>query len=197
MSGIGRESNMRHILTPLIAFHWMAVFALLAMVSTLDPEHGILAALKLLGAAPTPDAFFSGGGFPAAGFFSFAFAVAGVLFLWTLATAFFSGSFPFGDTERVARLAFGAAIGSLSLLTVTAAAGQTGDLFVGSSIAVAALLVSYLAVFAERWAVTILSTPDDTDLRAAARVMAAGAAHTAMLGQFSGRASAAATVPSL
>ena len=72
---------MRHILTPLIAFHWMAVFALLAMVSTLDPEHGILAALSLLGAAPTPDAILSGGGPLAAAFFSFAFAVAGVLFL--------------------------------------------------------------------------------------------------------------------
>ena len=29
---------MRHILTMLIAFHWMAVFAMLAIVSTLDPR---------------------------------------------------------------------------------------------------------------------------------------------------------------
>lgn len=186
---------MRHILTPLIAFHWMAVFALMAMVSTLDPEHGILAALNLLGAAPTPDAFFSGGGRATAGFFSFAFAVAGVLFLWTLATAFFSGDAPFGDTEQVARLAFGAALGCFSLLTITAAAGEIGQLFVISCTAIGALLVSYLAVFAERWAVTILSTPNDSDLRAAARVMAAGAAHTALLGQLSGRPNAAATVP--
>jgi hypothetical protein len=90
---------MRHSLTLLIAFHWMAVFALVAMVSTLDPEHGILAALSLLGVAPTPDAFLSGGGPLAAGCFSFAFAVAGVLFLWTLATAFFADSFAFGDSE--------------------------------------------------------------------------------------------------
>src|SRR6185295_11650531 len=124
------------------------------------------------GAAPTPDALISGGGPLAAGFFSFAFAVASVTFLWTLATALFSASFPFGDTERVARLAFGAATGCFSLLMLTAAAGRIGDLFLGSCIAVAALLASYLAVFAERWAVTVLSTPNDSDLRAAARVMA-------------------------
>jgi hypothetical protein len=178
---------MRHTLTLLIAFHWMAVFALLAMVSTLDPEHGILAALSLLGAAPTPDAFISGGGPLAAGFFSFAFAVASVTFLWTLATALFSGSSPFGGTERVARLAFGTAVGVFSVLTLSAAAERSSSLFLSGSIAIAALLVSYLAVFAERWAVTILSAPSDSDLRAAARVMAAGAAHTALLGQISGR----------
>src|SRR5262245_57237888 len=109
-------SHMRHILTLLIAFHWMAVFAILAAVSAFDPGHGILAALSLLGAAPTPDAFLSGGGLVATGFFSFAFAVAGVLFLWTLATALFSEAFPYGDCERVARIAFGTAIGVFSLL---------------------------------------------------------------------------------
>ena len=41
---------MRYILTMLIAFHWMAVFAMLAMVSTVDPQHGILPALRFLGA---------------------------------------------------------------------------------------------------------------------------------------------------
>jgi hypothetical protein len=179
---------MRHVLTLLIAFHWTAVFALMAMVSTLDPEHGILAALNLLGAAPTPDAFISGGGPLAAGFFSFAFAVAGVLFLWTLATAFFSGASPLGDIERVARLAFAVAVGVLSLLMLTAAVERTTGVFATGLTALVALLVSYLAVFAERWAVTILAVPSDSDLGAAARVMAAGAAHTALLGQLSGRA---------
>jgi hypothetical protein len=189
---------MRHILTPLIAFHWMAVFALLGAVSTLGPEHGILAALSLLGAAPTPDAILSGGGPLAAGFFSFAFAVAGVLFLWTLATAFFSGSSVLGDAEDVARLAFGTAVGSFSLLMLTAAAARSPALIVASCIAAAALLGSFTAMFAERWAVTILSAPSDSDLRAAARVMTAGAAHTVPLGQISCRSTpAAATVRSL
>ena len=56
-------------------------------------------------------------------------------------------------------------------------------LFVTSAVALAALLASYLAVYAERWAVSFLSAPDDADLRAAVRVMAAGAAHSAMLTQ--------------
>jgi hypothetical protein len=177
---------MRHILTLLIAFHWMAVFALLAMVSALNPEHGILAALSFLGAAPTPDAF-GDGGLLATGFFSFAFAVAGVLFLWTLATALFSGRFPYGDCERVARIAFGAGVGVFSLLLLCGVSPPIPGLFLTSAIAIAALLTSYLAVFAERWAETILTAPSDADLRAAARVMAAGAAHSAMLGHISGR----------
>lgn len=179
---------MRHILTLLIAFHWMAVFAVLAVVSAFDPENGILAALSLLGAAPTPDAFLSGGGLLATGFFSFAFAVAGVLFLWTLATALFSEGLPYGDCERVARIAFGAAIAVFSLLLISGMALPVPGLFPSCATGIAALLASYLAVVAERWAVTILSLPTDADLRAAARVMAAGAAHSAMLGHISGRA---------
>jgi len=180
---------MRHILTLLVAFHWMAVFALLAIVSTLNPEHGILAALSFLGAAPTPDAYLSGGGPLVAGFFSFAFTVAGVLFLWTLATAFFSEGFPHGDAEGIARLAFGSGIGVFSFLLLGGALLSVSGLFVVSAIAVAALLASYLAVFAERWVVSILSMPNDSDLRAAARLMAAGAAHGALLSRISGRAS--------
>jgi hypothetical protein len=184
---------MRHILTLLIAFHWMAVFALLAAVSAFDPEHGILAALSLLGAAPTPDAFLSGGGLLATGFFSFAFAVAGILFLWTLATALFSEGFPYGDSERVARIAFGVAIGVFSLLMICGMTPPIPGLFSVSAIAMAALLVSWLAVFAERWAATIFTAPSESDLRAAARVMAAGAAHSALLGHISGRSKPAAS----
>ena len=61
-------------------------------------------------------------------------------------------------------------------------------LFVTSAVALAALLASYLAVYAERWAVSFFAAPDDADLRAAVRVMAAGAAHSAMLTRLSGRA---------
>ena len=77
---------MRHILTMLIAFHWMTVFAMLAIVSTVDPEHGVLAALRFLGAVPLPEASDLGGGPVAAAFLAVVFAVASVLFLWTLLT---------------------------------------------------------------------------------------------------------------
>lgn len=184
---------MRHVLTQIIAFHWMAVFALLAIMSTLNPQQGIFAALTFLGAAPTPDAYAWGGGAVAAGFFSFAFAVASVLFLWTLATAFFGGIFPNGDFEPIARLAFGSGIFVVSLLLLGGASMPIPGLFVTSAIVIAALLASYLAVFAERWAVSMNTAPNDSDLRAAARVMAAGAAHSAMLGAISGRAHVATT----
>ena len=179
---------MRHFLTILIAFHWMAVFALLATVSMLDPGHGIFAALSLLGAAPTPDAFASGGGLLATGFFSFAFAVAGVLFLWTLATALLSHGSSTGDCERVARIAFGAGVGVFSLLMLCGLSPPMPGLFLVTAIAMAALLASYLAVFAERWAESIVAAPRDSDIGAAIRVMAAGAAHSAMLAGLSGRA---------
>lgn len=178
---------MRHILTQLIAFHWTAVFALLAIVSLLDPERGIFAALSFLGAAPTPDAYSTGGGPLMAGFVSFAFTVAGVLFLWTLATAFFGGGQPHGGYETLSRLAFGAGVGAFSMLMLAGALFPVPDLFATSAVAIAALLISYLAVFAERWTMMTTSGPADADIRAATRLMAAGAAHSAMLGQISGR----------
>jgi hypothetical protein len=182
---------MRHILTILIAFHWMAVFALMAVVSTLHPEHGIFAALSLLGAAPTPDATLSGGGPLVAGFFSFAFAVAGILFLWTLATAIFDAGFPYRDHEHVARLAFAGGIAVFSLLLAGAAVFSVPALFATGASVIAALLVSYVCVFAERLAASVFGTPSDADLRAAARLMAAGAAHGALLSRISGRAGGA------
>ena len=181
---------MRHILTLLITFYWMAVFASLAMVSTLNPEHGILAALTFLGAAPTPDAYLSGGGPLAAGFFSFAFAVACVLFLWTLATAFFGEGLVRGNAERVTRLAFGAGVGAFSLLLVGSVLFSIPGLFLTSAVAIAALLASYLSVFVERWLISIFAGPTESDLRAAARVVVAGAAHAALLSRISGRPSA-------
>ena len=110
---------MRHFLTMLIAFHWMAVFAMLAAVSTLESEHGMLAALRFLGAVPLSDAYSSGGGPLAAGFLSFAFAVASLLFLWTLLTALCWATACFGgQTEEVARRAFGCGVGVFSLLLI-------------------------------------------------------------------------------
>lgn len=89
---------MRHELTFTIALRSMAAFTLLAFVSVFISEQGILAAPSLLGTAPTPDAIFSGGGVPTAGFY--ALAVAGIL--GTLAAAPFSGGLPSG--RMVARI---------------------------------------------------------------------------------------------
>lgn len=87
---------MRHELTFIIALRSMAALALLAIVSVFISEQGILAGPSLLGTAPTPDAIFSGGGVPTAGFY--ALAVAGIL--GTLATAAFSRGLPSGRMVR-------------------------------------------------------------------------------------------------
>jgi hypothetical protein len=180
---------MRYILTMLIAFHWMTVFAMLAVVSTVEPEHGILAALRFLGATPLHDAYETGGGPLAAALLAFAFAMASVLFLWTLLTVALGDGFFGGQSEAVARRAFGCGVGVLSLLLIGGALLHVSGLFVTSGVALAALLASYLAVYAERWAVSFFAAPGDSDLRAAVRVMAAGAAHSAMLTRLSGRTS--------
>jgi hypothetical protein len=129
---------MRHILTLLGAFCWMAVFASLAMVSTLNPEQGILAALTFLGAAPTPDAFLTGGGPLVAGSFSFAFAVACVRFLWTPAAAFFGEGMIRGNAERVTKLPLQAAArlvsaGAAHIALLSPISGQPGARTLGGS----------------------------------------------------------------
>jgi hypothetical protein len=43
---------MRQILTPFLAFHWMAVFMLLAMASAVGSGGGILAAFDFMGVTP-------------------------------------------------------------------------------------------------------------------------------------------------
>jgi len=90
---------MRHIATNIIAVTRVAAFAPFAIVSMLFPEHSILAAPSFVGAAPTPDAGLSGGSLVAAGFFSFALAVAGAR-RRAPATAFFRG---FPATKRGTR----------------------------------------------------------------------------------------------
>ena len=112
---------MRHFLTTLIAFHWMAVFAILAAISTLQSEHGMLGALDFLGAVPLSDAHSSGGGPAVAGLLSFAFAFASLLFLWTLLTALWGDGIFGGQSEAVAHRAFGSGIGLFSLMLIGSA----------------------------------------------------------------------------
>ena len=119
----------------LIAFHWMAVFAILAAVSTLESEHGMLAALRFLDAIPLRDAQVSGGGLAVAGFLSFSFAVASLLFLWTLLTALWGDGMFGGQAEEVARRAFGCGIGLFSLLLIGGALLPVSGLFLTSAVA--------------------------------------------------------------
>ena len=98
---------MRHILTMLIAFHWMTVFAMLATCRPSSREHGILP--RCVSSAPIPCATRTR---PAVGRWRrhcwlVAFAIASLLFLWTLLTVALGDGFFGSQTEEVARRAFG------------------------------------------------------------------------------------------
>lgn len=169
---------MRHVLTSFLAFHWMAIFALLAAVAGFGADGGM------------PGVFFDLVGSSAvwaSASFSIGFCTVAALFLWVFITASFSGGAVSADTEEVARFAFGAAVGSLTLLLLIRAAEPDAPLFTEVATLVAALLVSYLAVFAERWSNLILTLPSRDDIRDAAKMMAAGAAYNSTLSRISGR----------
>ena len=169
---------MRHVLTSFLALHWMAIFALLAAVAVLGADGGM------------PEVFFDLVGESAmwtSAVFSIGFCIVAVLFLWVFITASFGDGVVSAETEEVARLAFGAAVGSLTLLLLIRAAESAAPLFAEVAMLVAALLTSYLAIFAERWSTLISTLPSRDDIRDAAKVMAAGAAYNSMLSRFSGR----------
>lgn len=175
---------MRHLLTTIVTFHWTAVFGMLAMVAILDGDGGLVAILSMLGVgyteavehAPSLSALLALGA-----------AIVTVLFFWAFVTCAFALRPDDGEAVEVLRLAFA---GATLLLTLVVLAGATQDvsgLFPAATAFLAALLVSYLAVFAERWSAALTTAPGQDDVRAAARVMALGAAHSTLLARLSGR----------
>src|SRR5688572_21209749 len=76
--------NMRRILTTVITMYWMASFAVLAMVCTLEPDHGMIEAFRLLGLTHIPSAAAEAGGVWLTGTFGIAFGLVSLVFLWAL-----------------------------------------------------------------------------------------------------------------
>jgi hypothetical protein len=178
---------MRHYVTSFIAFHWAAAFSLLAMVCALGGEHGVASTLNMFGLTLT-------GAETAAlkqplvtGTLSVLFGVVSVLFFWAFVATFFGETGSAGGGEDAVRIAFGSAAGVLSVMLIGGASQSIAGIFPMVAVQMAALLASYLAINAERWSSPFSDLPDDEDLRAAARVMALGAAHSSMLSRFSGR----------
>lgn len=176
---------MRQILTPFLAFHWMAVFALLAMAAAVGRGGGEFAVFEFMGVVDGTLPF--GVGSEAAALFSVAFALVAALFLWTLVNAFLGERTQSGDAEQLSRLAFGGAAGALTFMLLYGSVQPVAGLLPAVSINLAAILVSYLAVTVERWVTTMSVAPDAADIRAVARVMAAAAAHGSTLSRISGR----------
>jgi hypothetical protein len=176
---------MRHFLSTFLAFHWAVAFALLA-AACVSVGEGNAGALGLIGWTATglPDGIL---GVPTlAAVLALCFATVSVLFLWALLTTFF-GSDRDSD-EQVIKTAFGGACCALTLVLVLGAVEAATGFFPVVAAVLAALLASYVAICAERLSASISDIADEDDIQAAARVMAAGAAHSSMLSRLSGRA---------
>jgi hypothetical protein len=174
---------MRLFLIFLLPFHWMVAFALLAVAAAGGHLDALFAAIgtvpaESLAANPV------GGGISTA--FAIGFGLVATLFLWTVLTAAFGADEP-GAFEEVAGLAFGCAI-ALATITLLFSAGRTlGGGHAACAFQIAALAASYVALIAERRASVSATATESEDVRATARFMALGAAHSSMLSRLPGR----------
>ena len=89
------------------------------------------------------------------------------------------GIYP-GDTDEVARVAFGGAVGLLTLMLLASSVAPAPALFSSVALQLGALLISYLVVQTDRQS-QAAAAMDDEDTRQAARIMALGAAHSSLL----------------
>ena len=174
---------MRLFLTYVLPVHWMVVFALLA---TRAASGGMQSALGMLGVTLPVDA--QSFGMAASAVCATGFGFVAALFLWHLVVAFVGDSdFP-GPADDVSSLAFGCAIALMTALLLFGAATPLQGLLPAVMFQIAALSASYAAVHAERRKLSLAPGEAD-DVRATARFMAAGAAHSSMLPRLAGRSS--------
>lgn len=176
---------MRPLLTYLVPVYWMAAFALMAAQAVSHP-----AGLDLFpGSGVAPIVLEAGKamnhGVSTA--LSIAFGLVATLFLWTLLTAVLASEDYPGGYDEVASIAFGGAVLMVTVaLVVTALRGEGGVQGAGA-FQLAALMASYVAVIAERRAFAAPKASEEDTLRATARRMALGAAHSSMLTRLVGR----------
>lgn len=176
---------MPRILTSFLTFHWAAAFALLSIACVMGGDGGAAQAMNMLGL--TANELFDPAGASASALLALASAVCSVLFFWAFATSVFGDPEADGEGD-VLRMAFASAALLISLLMICGAANVAGGVYQTAAVHLAALLASYLAVQAERIAAFMSASPSEGDIRAAARLMALGAAHSTMLSRLSGRA---------
>jgi len=171
---------MRRILSLFLALHWMIVFSALSTLCALGRHGGFSAVLHAVGlAAPAglPDSM----GYPAVSiFFASGFGLVAVLFLWTLLTAFVDAS-DSSEMDEVARLAFGSAIGMVTILFLACAFSSVQGFYAIVALELAALAGSWLALSAERRMMERAVPEEGEPVQNAARLMALGAAHSSLL----------------
>lgn len=171
---------MRFLLSPLLSFHWMVVFALLAVLAS--GPHGLDRIVSMIGFSELAEPVF-GRSLSAA--FAVIFALVAVLFLWSLLTVGQGDGFT-RPADDVAMLAFAAAIVATTALFLVVAVLPAPGAFAAIALQTGALGASYAAIHAERRSLSLV-VADGGEHSSAARLMAVGAAHASMLTRFSGR----------
>ena len=175
---------MRPFLTFLVPVYWMAAFAIMAARTAAQPS-----GLELIvpGAGNAWHGGVAAAGLGVSAGLSIVLGLVATLFLWAFLTAVLDGKERPGGYEEVASVAVGAAVLVLiaDLLLSALAGGQAilGD----GPYQLGALLASYAAVIFERRFVAVSRSSEGDDVRAAARHMALGAAHSSMLGRLAGQ----------
>jgi len=177
---------MRHILTSFLALHWAAVFALLAFIC-IDGNRGVAAALGVLGVAVQDTRFADLENAAVVAPLAVALLVVAVLFCWAFVETLVNVAANPDAADSVVRIAFISASGVLSLILIGGAAQGIKGLFMVVAVQLAALLASYVAMLAERRAAFATAVAADSEIRAAAHVMARGAAHGSLLSRISSR----------
>lgn len=147
--------------------------------SSFEPLHAGLGALLTDTASLARQSGFAGA-------MAFGSGLAAVLFMWMTLALVFDRRGLTGDADEVARLAFATATGLLTLALLAGMALPLSGLLSTVSLLLAALLVSYVAVHAERRAMPEPWQPPDAGEERAS-IMALGAAHNSLLSRLSGR----------
>jgi hypothetical protein len=175
---------MPRIIALFVSAYWMAFFGLLALAAMAEATGEvflIFQSLSLPGALPVS----AEAGPVLSSALSVGFLLVAVLFLWTLATALLHRVAGQGETDEVARTAFGAAAGMMTVLLVVGVGYPVQGLFASASLQMLALLVSYVAIYAEQRRATHGEEDTLSGAEATARLMALGAARDSMFSRLS------------
>lgn len=174
---------MRRFLFRVLALHWTAVFATLAVLCAINPRGGIGVPLRFLGVEA---AALDESGTEASTFFAVSFLFVAVLFLWVLIESLLGLDGKGSRGQGAARNAFAGAALAFTLLLGAAALEPAAGSFVTIECLLAAVLASYVAVGIEEAVPGEEHGPPGAG-SGTARRMALGAAHASLLSALSGR----------
>ena len=177
---------MFRLLTIAVVFHWAAIFSMLAFMCVLAGSDGAAQALSLIGFGEVIDPARTLPPAALAALAAILFALCGVLFWWALVTVLLGEESAHAPAD-ILSLAFASSVGTLSAVFLYGAAQGLNGLFPTIAVHVAALLVSYTAINAERRVSAPRRDVKEAAKRSGLRQRANEAAQVASLARFSGR----------